>query len=329
MQHFTITHDDDTLRIDKWCKLHLPHLSFGLVQKACRTGMIKVAGRKCTSDYRLKEGEVLHIAESLVRPAEGSVTSAPLPRPSSKAVAEETRRMVLFQDAYCIALNKPAGLAAQGGSGISDSIDSRLGCLVEAGQERPRLVHRIDRDTSGILLLGKTRAATAELAEAFRAKSAQKIYWALVTGIPDQPIGTIDVKLAKRNAGSGLEKMSVVQDDEEGEHALTHFRVIEVNTRHDISWVECMPVTGRTHQLRVHLQAIGHPIYGDGKYGGKAAFHPHLNLAKQLHLHARELRLTAPRPYRFKAPVPPHFADALELLGFPRDDMGVSLLELF
>ena len=329
MRTYTITATDAGLRLDQWCKRYVPELSYGLTQKLIRKGELKINKRKADQKTRLADGDIITIYASFDKaelPAEGKRPAAPLR--ISKKQAEETRRWVIYENDACLVLNKPAGMAVQGGSGVRDCVDTRLDALLDENGERPRLVHRIDRDTSGILLLGKSREAAARLTEAFRDKTARKLYWALVVGVPDRPIGTIDLPLAKRDNGGGIQKMSVVVDRSAGQHALTHYRVI-ASFAGRLSWLELCPVTGRTHQLRVHLNAIGNPIYGDGKYGGASAFVNQPQLEKQLHLHARYLEINDPAyAMRAFAEMPPHMFNSWDILGFAYHDDGVSLLEL-
>jgi 23S rRNA pseudouridine955/2504/2580 synthase len=330
MKTFEINQSSDNLRLDKWFKNEMPHITFGMLQKALRTGMVKVNNKKTPHDYRLQSGDNVGIANSLCEGESELKTKQSKPTGiASQEQLDEIKQWVIFQDDYLIALNKPAGIAAQGGSGINDCIDTRLDGLRLDGAERPKLVHRIDRDTSGVLLLGKTRAAAAELTETFRNKTLRKIYWAIVVGSPSEQIGTINLRLAKRGAKSGYEKMSVAVD-QNGDEAITHFRLIAYNKKYNISWLECMPITGRTHQIRAHLQAIGCPIYGDGKYGGKAAFYERLELPNQLHLHARFLQLPNNRKYKFIAPISAHFKQSFKFLSWSEsDDSSASLLDLF
>ncbi len=187
-------------------------------------------------------------------------------------------------------------------------------------------MHRLDKDTSGILVLAKERHTAKQLTELFRARQTRKRYWALVVGVPDNLIGTISTPLGKRFY-QGAEKMAVVTDEADGQSALTHYRVI-ASTQH-VSWVELYPVTGRTHQLRVHMCSIGHPVYGDGKYGGKDAFISQHSLPSQLHLHSRYLSMPLPeRTIKATAPLPAHMEESWHLCGFPMEDHGVSLLEI-
>jgi 23S rRNA pseudouridine955/2504/2580 synthase len=326
MKDYIVAATDAGLRLDQWCKRHVPELSYGLIQKLIRKGDLKINKRKAEQKTRLCEGDVIAIYANFDKQPSIAPDARPSPKPRlSKKQMEETRRWVIYEDDTCIVLNKPAGMAVQGGSGVRDCIDTRLDALMDDGGERPKLVHRIDRDTSGILLLAKHRHAAAHLTEAFRGK---KLYWALVVGVPDNPIGMIDLPLAKQDNGGGIQKMAVVVDAANGQDALTHYRVI-ASFAGRVSWLELRPVTGRTHQLRVHLNAIGHPIYGDGKYAGQNAFINQPALEKQLHLHARYLEIRDHNhAIRVNAEMPPHMFNSWDALGFDYHDDGVSLLEL-
>jgi 23S rRNA pseudouridine955/2504/2580 synthase len=329
MREYTISPADAGLRLDQWCKRSVPELSYALTQKLIRKGDLKINKRKVEQKTRLNAGDIIAIYASFDAPTSPAPHTRPAPKVRiGKKQVLETQRWVIYENNQCIVINKPAGIAVQGGSGVRDCVDTRLDAFIDAGGERPRLVHRIDRDTSGILVLGKTRESAALLTEAFRDKTARKLYWALVIGVPDQPIGTIDLPLAKRDSGGGIQKMSVVVDRAEGQHALTHYRVI-ASFGGRLSWLELSPVTGRTHQLRVHLNAIGHPVYGDGKYAGQGAFVAQPALEKQLHLHARYLEINDPAcRMRVVAEMPPHMFNSWDTLGFNYADDGVSLLEL-
>jgi len=210
-------------------------------------------------------------------------------------------------------LNKPPGLATQGGTKTVEHVDGLLDGLQFEAESRPKLVHRLDKDTSGVLLLARTSRAAAFFAKSFSSRTARKVYWALVIGVPSIEDGTIDLPIAKQ-PGSGGEKMHV--DEKEGSPARTRYRVIE-RAGNQTCWVELQPFTGRTHQLRVHMAAIGHPIVGDGKYGGKDAFLSG-SISRKMHLHARRLRIDHPDGGRVDATaeLPSHFADSLAQLGF-------------
>lgn len=319
MNEFEISANDDGLRLDKWCKKHLLSLSYGLTQKLLRKGDIKINGKKASAKDTVHQGDIIKVYATLHH------NKSTKPRPLTQAQADEIRESVIFEDEQCIAINKPSGLAVQGGTNIKDSVDARLDVLPNESGERAKLVHRLDRDTSGVLLLGKDRKAAARLTEAFRDKETRKIYWALVMGVPDDPIGEINAPLGKR-LHENIEKMSVVVDNEEGKDALTHYRVVQAFDHH-MCWLELRPITGRTHQLRVHLSAIGHPIVGDGKYGGKSAFPSNVKLDKQLHLHSRSIDIDA-LDIHVTAPMPEHMLRSWHMLGFSRKDHGVSLLEI-
>jgi 23S rRNA pseudouridine955/2504/2580 synthase len=236
--------------------------------------------------------------------------------------AEDTAALqaaVLYRDDGVIALNKPAGLAVQGGSGQRRHLDGMLDALRFGSGERPRLVHRLDRDTAGVLLLARTAHSARALTAAFRAKDTQKVYWALVAGEPPESRGVIDLPLAKQQQSRGE---AVAPDETDGKPARTLFQVVQ-SYRGRASWLVLLPLTGRTHQLRVHCAAMGTPIVGDGKYGGREAFPEQLARGtpppKILHLLARELALPDPEDgttLRVTAPLPPHMAATWKALGF-------------
>jgi 23S rRNA pseudouridine955/2504/2580 synthase len=226
---------------------------------------------------------------------------------------EFARAMVLHQDAAALVLNKPPGLATQGGTGTHEHVDGLLDALTFDLETRPKLVHRLDKDTSGALLVARTTRAAGYFAKAFSGRTARKIYWALVVGVPSIDDGFIDLPIGKQ-PGTGGEKMHV--DEAEGQAARTRYRVIE-RAGNRAAWVELQPLTGRTHQLRVHMNAIGHPIVGDGKYGGAAAFLTG-GISRKMHLHARRIRVDHPDGglLDVTAPPPTHIAESLATLGF-------------
>ncbi|MCJ2183882.1 RluA family pseudouridine synthase, partial [Novosphingobium sp. 1949] len=237
-------------------------------------------------------------------------------RELSEEELELADQMVLTQDRAAIVLNKPPGLATQGGSGTKQHVDGLLDAYASDGP-RPRLVHRLDKDTSGVLLIARTPGSAAYFSKRFSGRSAKKIYWALVIGVPSIEDGMIELPLAKQ-PGTGGEKMHV--DEENGQSARTRYRVID-RAGNRAAWVELHPLTGRTHQLRVHMAAIGHPIVGDGKYGGQDAFLSG-SISRKMHLHARRLIIEHPdgAPLDVTAPLPEHFANSMESLGFDEDD---------
>lgn len=313
IHHFTIHADDHDVRLDRWFKRHYPNITQGDLQKAIRKGLVRLDGVKvkAAADH-ISKGQKLEIK---YLDLEGVNSDAPVRAAKSTELSnnqmKETRSWVLYKDEHVIAINKPAGLAVQGGSKLSDHLDARLIALQYDKSEPPRLVHRLDKDTSGVLLLGRSAGAAGELAKAFAQKRFEKRYWALIAGVPDAYEGEISGSMMKSN--TSVEKMVV---DPEGKRAVTAYRVIEALAK-KLAWVELIPITGRTHQLRVHMAEMGTPILGDGKYGGKDAFITGVNLPKQLHLHAREIVLPDwhGKMLRITAPLPPHMQKSFRELG--------------
>lgn len=327
----TIESADEGIRLDRWFKRHRPDISHALLEKHLRKGAVRLDGKKAKSSDRIASGQVLSIP-----PVDKLVRTPPKERPP--VTADETRvlqALVLYRDDSVIAINKPAGLAVQGGTGLKDNLDDKLDALRFDMRERPRLVHRLDKDTSGVLLLARHARAAKELSERFADKNVRKMYWALVVGCPEVEQGTIDLPLSKDERGTNSrislwqEKMGV--DEEKGKRAITHYRVVE-RLGNALSWVELWPVTGRTHQLRVHMAAIGHPIAGDGKYGGRGAFvEGSIDLPKPMHLHARRIQMTLPggQWLDVTAPLTSHMKKSWKLLGFAEKAEGKSVLELY
>ena len=319
----TVTSDEAEMRLDRWFRRHYPTLGHGHLEKLLRTGQVRVDGKRAKAALRLESGMEIRVPP-LGEQAEAAVAK-PVKRPPpevSDSEARDLRAAVLYRDKDVIALNKPSGLAVQGGTGTDKHLDAMLDALRFDAAERPRLVHRLDRDTSGVLLLARSVAAARWLAEAFRAREARKVYWALVVGVPKIRQGKIDLSLAKL-PGRGGERM--VADEEEGKRAVTYYTVIEAAGK-KAAWLAMMPLTGRTHQLRAHAAALGTPILGDGKYGGQAAFFEKDSgtgqAGRKLHLHAREL--TIPRPagglLQVVAPLPPHMRETWDFFGLDADD---------
>lgn len=310
VRQFTVGTDDDGVRLDRWFKRHLPEASFNIVSRWARTGQLRIDGARATPGDRLAAGQVIRVP-----PAEPEKPARAKPErpPLSPEQVELAREMVIHQDAQAIVLNKPPGLATQGGTKTHDHVDGLLDALQFDAEGRPKLVHRLDKDTSGALLVARTSRAAAFFAKHFSGRSARKTYWALVIDVPDIDDGLIELPIAKQ-PGTGGEKMHV--DEEEGQPARSRYRVIErVGNR--AAWVELQPYTGRTHQLRVHMSAIGHPIVGDGKYGGQAAFLTG-GVSRKMHLHARRIRIDHPDGGKLDvtAELPSHFAESMDLLGF-------------
>jgi 23S rRNA pseudouridine955/2504/2580 synthase len=277
--------DEADLRLDRWFRRHFPELGHGRLQKLLRSGQVRVDGRRAPASARLRAGQTIRIP-----PLAGTATEARSARTEpdrpSVADAEALRALILAEDDALMVLNKPPGLAVQGGTGTRRHIDGMLAALA-AGGERPRLVHRLDRDTSGLLVIAKTARAAAKLTEAFRRHRVDKLYWALVLGRPMPAEGLIDQPLAKQ-AGARGERTT---GTEGGLAARTRYRSVARAGR-VASWLALQPLTGRTHQLRVHSALLGTPILGDRKYGGAAA--PPAGAPDGLMLHAREIRLPHP-----------------------------------
>lgn len=313
VRQFRVGADDDGIRLDRWFQRHLPDVGFNLVSRWSRTGQLRVDGARAAPGDRIAEGQTIRVP-----PAEAKPEAAEKPRrvrvvdltPDEIAYAQE---MVIHRDAQAIVINKPPGLATQGGTKTDAHVDKLLDALLFDAESRPKLVHRLDKDTSGALLLARTSRSAAHFAKAFSSRTARKVYWALVMGVPSIEDGMIDLPIAKQ-PGTGGEKMHV--DEAEGLPARSRYRVIE-RAGNRAAWVELQPYTGRTHQLRVHLAAIGHPIVGDGKYGGKDAFLSG-TISRKMHLHARRIRIDHPDGGRVDvtAQLPAHFANSLADLGF-------------
>ena len=300
------------LRLDRWFQRHFPSLGHGALQKLLRTGQIRLDGRRAEAKDRVEPGQTVRLPPG--------VGSAPAARSKAAIVrsereSEEIQRMVIHRDDQVIALNKPPGLAVQGGTGTQHHVDGLLDALRFGYEERPRLVHRLDKDTSGLLLIARTGLAAKKLSESFRRRETEKLYWAIVVGVPAKAAGVIDLPLAKKTIGHAREMMQV--DEQDGLRAITRFKVLDKALKH-ASLFALWPMTGRTHQLRVHCAEIGCPILGDGKYGGDASSFDTVADAGRLHLHARRLNL--PHPVRgelvLEAEPPPHFRRTVEAFGF-------------
>ena len=302
-------------RLDRWFKRRFPHVPNGRLQKLLRSGQIRVDGGRVKADTRLTAGQHVRVP--------------PLPEPGevaertvvSEADAAFMRSLVIHEDDHVIALNKPSGLAVQGGSKTTRHVDGLAAALALDG-EAPRLAHRLDRDTSGILLLGRTPAATAALAKAFQSHRAEKTYWAITVGAPHPERGLIKGFLRKASGGGGdREQMMAARHGDEGAvHARTNYAVVAAAGRR-AAWVALRPETGRTHQLRVHMSMLGTSIVGDRKY---VCHRPTpVGLANRLHLHAWTIEMAHPSGngmLRVEAPLPPHMEEAFEALGFNAND---------
>jgi len=305
-----IGRDDDGIRLDRWFKRHFPALTHGRLEKLLRTGQVRLDGARAKASDRLAEGRLLRLPPQVT---DGNLAEAPRPQ----AVSGSLEEFVLHMDSSVIVLNKPPGLATQGGSGLTRHVDGMLDSLMFGKRQRPRLVHRLDRDTSGVLVIARTVPAAAALAKSLAERDASKIYWALTKGVPAKKQGTIKAALAKQG-GPGDEKMTV-SEGADAKRAMTDYMVLG-EAGQAFAFVAAKPVTGRTHQIRVHLASIGTPIVGDFKYGGEAAKAAG-GIADKLHLHARCIDIAHPDGGRLKvtAPLPPHMRESFMLLGFDPD----------
>lgn len=314
VQSRAVAADEAGLRLDRWFQRHFPELGHGALQKLLRTGQVRIDGRRAEGRDRVEPGQTIRLPPG--------VTAAPPAKPReipavSDRDAAAIRRLVIHKDDDVIVLDKPPGLAVQGGTGTERHVDGMLDALRFDSEERPRLVHRLDKDTSGLLLIARTGEAARRLGESFRDRETEKLYWAVVVGVPPRAEGAIDLPLAKRPGARGDRELMQV-DHEHGQKALTHFKVLDRAGRR-AALLALWPRTGRTHQLRVHCAAIGCPILGDGKYGGEEALLSAVADARRLHLHAR--RLVLPHPsgkgqLAAEAEPPPHFRRTIEAFGF-------------
>ncbi|WP_299146816.1 RluA family pseudouridine synthase [uncultured Tateyamaria sp.] len=332
VQIVTVEEGEGDQRFDRWMKRRFPQVSQGMIEKMCRKGEVRVEGGRVKSNTRVEEGQQVRVPPLPDRPAP-VVTRTTV----SDADAKMIQSCVIYRDDHIIAINKPAGLPTQGGSGQTRHVDGLAEALKFGLEEKPRLVHRLDKDTSGVLLLARTRAAAKGLTEAMRHRETRKIYWALVAGVPTPYLGEIKyglVKASGRGAGGEGEKMYAVhprdvETTKGAKRAHTLYATLyRVASR--ASWVAMEPVTGRTHQLRAHMAEIGHPIIGDGKYGGSGqenlgdGWGAQLGgiISKKLHLHARMMRFEQPSTRKVitvTAPLPDHMAHSWDTFGWTDD----------
>jgi len=333
----TVSEDEGESRLDRWLKKRLPDLNQGQIEKWCRTGQVRVDGARAKAATRVAPGAEVRVPPLPAAPARSDDLAQ---RPLSDDDARMIQGAVLWKDEHVIALNKPAGLPSQGGSGQGNRhVDGLTDALKFGYKDRPKLVHRLDKDTSGVLLLARTDRVARALSEAFRSRATRKIYWAVLAGVPHPRKGTIRFGLVKapgRGAGGEGEKMIAVHpgkiDETEGaKRATTDYAVLQaLGTR--AAWAALVPITGRTHQLRAHMAEIGHPIIGDGKYGGSGQDNPGDgwgaqlggDISRKLHLHARQLSFDHPitgKRVTLTAPLPDHMARTWKTLGWSEDEV--------
>ncbi|MFW0776411.1 MAG: RluA family pseudouridine synthase [Rickettsiales bacterium] len=306
----TIKEADDDIRLDRWFKRHFPGFPHSMLEKSLRKGLIRLDGKKAKSSDRIHTGQVLTYPE---------IKNMRKPTKKRRCTEEERRAIqswVLFKNKHVIVINKPFGLPVQGGSKVSKSVDDMLDGLMFDMTERPKLVHRLDRDTSGVLVLARTSKAASVLSRAFSGKTAEKTYWALVNNVPEKFKGLIDYKLIKAvQAESSHERVAI--DDEDGKYAQTEYKVLDALAR-KFAFMELKPLTGRTHQLRVHMQAIGCSIVGDHKYGGSMEDATAIGVENKLHLHARHIHIPGMGgvpAVNVTAPLPEHMKKSIDALG--------------
>jgi 23S rRNA pseudouridine955/2504/2580 synthase len=330
VRQVSIGAEDADQRLDRWLRRLHPHVTQARIERMCRKGELRVDGARVKAATRLEPGQIVRIPPLPDAPA----PDQPGPARLSEKDAAEIRAAVIFRDAHVLALNKPPGLAVQGGSGQTRHLDALAEALRFDLDEKPRLVHRLDKDTSGVLLMARSSRVAAGLAEAFKAREARKIYWAVVAGCPSPRAGTIRYGLVKapgHGPGGAGEKMICLHPDRIAEtdgarRAITHYVVLESAAKR-AAWVALAPVTGRTHQLRAHMAEIGHPIVGDGKYGTSSQENPGTGwgaqlggqVSRKLHLHARSLEIRHPvtgKPLRIAAELPAHMARTWDLFGW-------------
>ncbi len=319
LRHLTVSEDDDGQRLDRWLKKHVPEIPYVLAQKLVRKGAIRVDDKKAKPDTRLVVGQSIRIPPVAEGTGHKQEARKDKPKETPKLSAEDIdyiKSLVIFEDADVIALNKPPGLATQGGTNIKRHVDGLLDGLTNKKGVRPRLVHRLDKDTSGVLLLARSAQAAKELGRIFKSREIKKIYFALTAGVPEVREGEIKAPLAKAG-GAGKEKMCI--DEKEGKMAITEYRVLE-HAMKRAAFVAFWPRTGRTHQIRAHAALVLEcPILGDGKYGGQDALVEGLKTEKRVHLHAA--RVICPHPLGkgkldIRAPLPPELKKSWKSLGF-------------
>ncbi|MGH7000506.1 MAG: RluA family pseudouridine synthase, partial [Stellaceae bacterium] len=300
VQSIAVSAADAEIRLDRWFKRHFPELSHGKLEQLLRTGQIRLDGKRAVARDRIAAGQIVRVP-----PLPAASPRPPAPRASEPSArdAKMIQARVLHRDDDVIVIDKPQGLAVQGGTKTDRHLDGLLDTLRFGVEERPRLVHRLDKDTSGVLVLARHARAATKLAEAFRGKAARKIYWAAIVGVPEPQQGCVDQRLAKLPGRLGER----VVPNEDGKRAITYYRTI-AQAGDRLAWVALEPVTGRTHQLRAHCAVLGTPILGDGKYGGAVTHVPGVPGNRRVHLHARALAIPHPAGGTLivMAPLPPH-----------------------
>ncbi|KKC31230.1 RluA family pseudouridine synthase [Devosia psychrophila] len=318
VQQRQVNDDEDGMRLDRWFATHFPQLGFGRLQKLIRNGEVKVDKAKVKTDSRVSAGQTVRIPPiddpDFVKPVQ-----------LDNRDAEFLRSLILYEDEDIYVFNKPHGLAVQGGSGQTRHLDGMLKSLPNKKGEPPRLVHRLDRDTSGCLVVAKTKQAASHFGNVFRSRSARKIYWAIVAGNPHPQQGEISCFLARQSTDDGEQMVVVRNGAPNAQHSLSYYSTTDTASKR-FAWVTLKPVTGRTHQLRVHMAQLGTPIIGDPRYFNIENWQGAPGLAEGLHLHARRIAIPLRNGKRLdiSAPLPPHMRASFETLGFDPDRYDVS-----
>lgn len=315
VQNLTVLADEAGMRIDRFLEARFPSLSFSHIQRMARKGELRVNSKRVETKDRLEAGQKVRVPPLSLEPK----------APKRETLSEKDREtrdflasITIYEDDDMMVLNKPIGLAVQGGSGMVRHVDAMLEVLTDKQGQKPRLVHRLDRETSGCLVIAKNRFSASALAKSFRARDTRKIYWALVAGVPRVKQGRVSTFLAKGEDEEGDAKMVIARHGAEGaSHAVTYYAVVETAGQ-KLAWLSMKPVTGRTHQLRAHAAHIGHPIVGDPKYFNVENWELPGGLQKKLHLLARRIVIPHPRsgkPVDVTAPLPPHMKQSWSVLG--------------
>ncbi len=337
---YNVSFEDQDQRLDRWLKRQFPTINQIKIEKWCRKGEIRINSGRVKPSKRLVLGEVVRVPpiENVERSVKHRV------KVFSESDVDMIKQTVIYEDCHLLVLNKPAGLAVQGGSGQKDRhVDALSEVFRHDSVEKPKLVHRLDKHTSGILLLAKDRKTAEIMTKSFRSKRVRKIYWALVAGIPKTDVGTVRLSLNKTKLASGLEKMVSISATEEmnfpnSKRSITDYVVIEKVSQR-ATWLGLSPITGRTHQLRSHMAAIGCPIIGDTKYGTKEQANSGEGwgaqiggmISRKLHLHARSITFEHPitkQEVFFEADLPTHMAKAWNIFNWnlkwaPRDPFKI------
>jgi 23S rRNA pseudouridine955/2504/2580 synthase len=315
VQTLVVEPDEGGMRLDRFLVARFPQLAFTHIQRIVRKGELRIDGGRAKPNERLEAGQKVRVPPLKLEQ----------PRPVARSAAKDQddrdflKSITLYEDKDVLIINKPMGLAVQGGSGTKRHVDLLLESLRDDEGQRARLVHRLDKDTAGCLVVAKTRFAASTMAKSFRSRATRKIYWALVAGVPRVPQGRVSTYLAKEESGEGDSRMRVARHGDEGaSHALTYYAVIDTAAQ-KLAWLSLKPVTGRTHQLRAHAAHIGHPIVGDPKYFDIENWELPGGIQNRLHLLARRIVVPHPRtgkPIDVTAPLPPHMQQSFNLLGF-------------